>query len=364
VGSIRSAQAVASCWDVAGPWYGAGVLVLAERDVVALLDVDELIDALADAMADLSAGRASMPARSAAFIDVGTATGLLDMPCYVPSLRALTSKLVSVFPGNAGSGVPVRQAVVVVFDPVDGAPSAVLEATYLTAIRTAACSALSVRLLARENATVLAVLGTGAQATAHARAVSRVRPFRQIRIAGRDEGKATKLAAELSEELPVEVRAVGSYVEALDGADVVCAATYAVEPVVRREWLASGAHVTSVGYHPQGRELDDATVADALLVVESREAALNAVPPNRDLAEPIERGLITPDHLHAELGELVTGSARGRTAPNQLTLYKSVGVAVQDAVAAALVLAAARTRAQQFTNTHSPQGGRSDRDRP
>jgi ornithine cyclodeaminase/alanine dehydrogenase-like protein (mu-crystallin family) len=172
--------------------------------------------------------------------------------------------------------------------------------------------------------------------------VSRVRAFREIRIAGRSRDGAERLAAELAGELPVAPVVAKSVQAAVTGADVVCAATYALEPVVRREWLAPGTHVTSVGYNPGGREVDDATVRDAVLVVESREAALAAVPPNRDLAEPLARGLITGEP--AELGEVVAGVRPGRSSAEELTLYKSVGVAVQDAAAAALVLRAARRR--------------------
>ncbi|TDP91154.1 ornithine cyclodeaminase family protein [Labedaea rhizosphaerae] len=318
------------------------MLIITEDEVENLLAegamVDALIDAVAAAMADLSAGRVSLPPRSAALIDPVTVTGLLDMPAYVPSAKALTSKLVSVFPTNAGTAVPVRQAVIVVFDPEDGRPAALVESTHLTAMRTGACSALSARLLARPDASTLAVLGTGVQARAHALTVSRVRAFRELRLAGRSQEKASALARELEGQVPMPIRVCGSFEQAQDGADVVAAATYATEPVVRREWLAPGTHVSSVGYHPRGRELDDATVADALLVVESRAAALNAVPPNRDLADPLASGVITEDHVHAEIGELVAGTATGRTAADQLTLYKSVGVAVQDAAAAALVL--------------------------
>lgn len=320
------------------------MLIVTEDEIVALLAdgglIDELIDAVAAAMADLSAGRVSLPPRSAALIDPVTATGLLDMPAYVPSAGALISKLVSVFPSNAGTDLPVRQAVIVVFDPDDGRAKALLEGTHLTAMRTGAASAVSARLLARDDATTLAVLGTGAQARAHAVTVSRVRPFRELRLAGRSRAKAEAMARELDGRVAADIRVCGSFQQAQDGADVVAAATYATEPVVRREWLAPGTHVSSVGYHPRGRELDDATVADAVLVVESRVAALNAVPPNRDLSDPLAAGVITEAHVHAELGELVAGTAPGRTTAEQLTLYKSVGVAVQDAAAAALVLAA------------------------
>lgn len=318
------------------------VLVLSHDEVTALLNVDALIDALAPAMADLSAGRASVPERVGAVIPEVDGR-LLAMPGYVPSQRSLVTKLVSLFPRNAGSALPTHQAVIVVFDPATGEPAALLDGTVITAVRTGACSALSARLLARADASVLAILGTGVQARSHARAVSRVRPVREIRIAGRSPLRADALAAELQKELDVEVRAATSYREAMDGAHIVCATTHPGDPVVRREWLHPGTHVTSVGWSPAGREVDDATVADALICVESRRMVLAAgsAAGSPDLTEPLRDGLITSDQL-TEIGELVTGTRPGRTSPEQVTLYKSVGVAVQDATAATLVLAAAR----------------------
>ncbi|MEU8990528.1 ornithine cyclodeaminase family protein [Streptomyces sp. NPDC048558] len=244
---------------------------------------------------------------------------------------------------HPGTPLPTHQAAILVFDSANGAPAALLDGTAITAARTAACSALSARLLAREDATLLAVLGTGVQARSHIRAMCRVRPIREVRIAGRVPAKAAGLAAELSAELDVDVRAVPTYVEALDGAHIAAATTHALEPVVRRPWLTPGVHVTSVGYNPDGREFDDATIADALVCVESRQAALAPFPAgSNDLLMPIRHGVITPEHVHAELGELISGHKPGRTSPTRITLYKSVGVAVQDAVAAALVVAAAR----------------------
>ncbi|TDD79107.1 ornithine cyclodeaminase family protein [Actinomadura darangshiensis] len=319
------------------------MIVLSREEVEELLDVDALIDALAPAMADLSAGRAEVPERTVASVPDRDAL-LLDMPGYAPSPDALITKLVSVFPGNAGSAIPVRQAVIVAFDPVTGEPAALLDGTYITAARTAACAALSARLLARPDASTAAVLGTGVQARAHAIAVPRVRRIRELRIAGRDHAKAVRLAEELADAVDADVRAVATYEEAITGADIVSAATYAAEPVVRRAWVAPGTHVTSVGYNPSGREIDDATIADAALFVESRAAALAAVPPNRDLAEPLARGIITPAHVRAELGEVAGGTRPGRLGAEEITLYKSVGVVVQDLVATALVLAAARER--------------------
>jgi alanine dehydrogenase len=318
------------------------VLVLSRHEVEELLDVDALIDALAGAMADLSAGRASVPNRVGALVD--ERDGLLAaMPGYTPSAAALASKLVTLFPQNAGTELPTHQAVIAAFDPNDGRPAALLDGTAITAIRTGAGSALATRLVAREDAATIAILGTGVQARSHAHAVTRVREFQELRVAGRSAAKAEALAEELAGELDLPIRAAASWEEACHGADVVCATTHALEPVVRREWLALGAHVTSVGYNPQGREVDDATVAASLLVVESRAAALAPVPAgSNDLLQPIERGLIDADHVYAEVGELVLGRRPGRTSPEQLTLYKSVGVAVQDCAAAALVLRAAR----------------------
>jgi len=319
------------------------VLILTRAEVEALLDPDELVDALAEAMVDLSAGRASMPPRVAARLSERDSL-LGVMPVWLPSAAMLETKLVSLFPGNAGTAVPTHQAVIVAFDPETGTPAALLDGTAITAMRTAAGSALATRVLAREDASVLAILGTGVQAGAHALAVSRVRPFREIRVAGRNPELAATLAAELSGRVTVTVTAAGSFEEAARGADVVSATTHSPDPVLAREWLSRGAHVNSVGVNPGGRELDPATVRDALVVVESRESALSPGPAGaNDLVWSIRDGDLDPDRI-VEIGEILSGSHPGRESPDQLTLYKSVGVAVQDAAAAALVLRAARDR--------------------
>ncbi len=305
------------------------MLVLSRSQVEELLDLDALVEAVAAAQADLSAGAASMPPRIAAL--VSEREGLLGvMPAYLPS-AGLACKLVTLFPRNRDRHT--HQAAIMVFDPDNGSPVALMDGTYITATRTAAASALATRLLAREDASVLAVLGSGVQAQSHGRALARVRDFTEVRVAARDRTKAEALAAELGG------RAVSSWQEALDGADVVAAATHADEPIVRREWLSPGVHVNSVGLNQRGREVDEATVAEALLVVESRASTL-APPP---AGAPDLAGL-SAEHVHAELGELVRGDRPGRTSADQITLYKSVGVAVQDVAAAALVLEAARAR--------------------
>lgn len=318
------------------------MLVISREEVEARLDLDELIDALAAAHAEFSAGRASMPTRIAAHVAERDAI-LAAMPAYLPSAGVLTTKLVSLFPANAGSALPTHQAVIVAFDPETGEPRALLDGTAITAIRTGACSALSVRLLAREDASILALLGSGVQARSHARACARVRRLREIRVAARDRDRAQALAAELTAELAVDARAVSDYEEAVRGADLVAATTHSPEPVVQRAWLKPGAHVTSVGVNPHGRELAGEVVRDALVVVESRAAALAAFPAgSNDLLWPIRDGLVGDGHIHAELGEILAGSKPGRTSPEQLTLYKSVGIAVQDAAAVAVVLRTAQ----------------------
>jgi ornithine cyclodeaminase len=307
------------------------LIFLSEGEVRELLDLDQLVDALADAHRDLSAGEASMPPRIAALVE--ERQGLLGvMPSYLPS-AGLACKLVTLFPQNTDRHT--HQAVIAVFDPENGTPLALMDGRYITATRTAAGSALATRLLAREDAEVLALLGTGVQARSHARALPRVRQFSEIRVAGRDRSRAEALA----EEIGPQARAVDTYEEAVRGSDVVAATSHATEPIVRREWLSPGVHVNSVGLNPSGREVDEQTVADALLVVESRESALT--PPPAGAPELV--GLSAAD-VHAELGELVAGTKPGRTSRDQITLYKSVGVAVQDVAAAALVLAAAKGR--------------------
>jgi ornithine cyclodeaminase len=316
------------------------MLVLSRRDVESLLDLDALVAALSSAMTELSAGQASMPPRAAAMVAEADAV-LGVMPAYLPRAHALTTKLVSVFPGNAGSALPTHQAVLVAFDAATGEPAALLDATYITAARTAAGSALATRVLAREDARTLAILGTGVQARAHARAVARMRGFTDIRVAGRDPAKAEALAAELADAGLPAAPAAG-YAEALAHADVACAATHSPDPVVRREWLAPGAHVSSVGLHPRGYEVDTATVADSLVVVESRASAFAPYPAGApELAECVADGRLRAQDV-TEIGEVLGGTREGRTSATQLTYYRSVGVAVQDAAAAALVLARAR----------------------
>jgi ornithine cyclodeaminase/alanine dehydrogenase-like protein (mu-crystallin family) len=318
------------------------VLVLSRADVEALLDLDRLVDAVASAMVDLSRRQADLPTRIAAYVP--ERQGLLAaMPAFLPSAGALITKLVSLFPQNTDR--PTHHAVIACFDPDTGAPAAVMDGAYITATRTAAGSALATKLLARPGSSVVSVIGTGVQGGAHARALSRLPGVELIQVAGRDPEKVSALRDQLS-QAGIRAEAVASIEDAVRSADVVCAATHAGEPVVLRHWLRPGTHVNSVGYNMAGAgEVDADTVRDSVVVVESRAAVLAPMPSGAiEIHRAVEAGIIKPDHIHAELGELVAGDRPGRHDETQLTLYKSVGVAVQDAAAAALVLESARQR--------------------
>src|SRR6185437_13209054 len=273
------------------------MLVLNRSEVEELLDLDELVGALARAHEELSAGATSMPARIAALAD----SGLLGaMPAYSPS-AGLGCKLVTLFQHNTDR--PTHQAAIVLFDPENGSPIALMDGTYITATRTAAAAALAARLLARADAKVLAIIGTGVQARAHARAFAPIRDWAELRVAGRDAAKAEALATELG-------ATAMSFEDAVRGADVVAATTHSAEPLVRA----------------------------ARIIVESRDSSFAPPPGGAPELAGVDRASVV------ELGELVAGTRRGRTTPVEITLYKSVGVAVQDLAAAALVFAAARER--------------------
>jgi ornithine cyclodeaminase/alanine dehydrogenase-like protein (mu-crystallin family) len=297
------------------------LLVLSQAEVARLLDLDQLLEALAAAFKEVSSGRASVPPRVAA----RTRDGLLGvMPGYLPG-AGLESKLVAVFPGNHQRGLPTHLALITLFDEMTGRPLAVMDGTHITAMRTAATSALATRLLAREDARVLAIIGAGVQGAAHLEAVPRVRAFHEIRVASRNQAHADALAS-----TSAQARAMCDFEQAVRGADVVCCCTDASEPVIAYEWLQPGTHVNSVGANQAGPELDAATIRMGKLFVESRVAF--AAPP----AGSAELVGLEPDRA-TELGEALSGAAPGRTSQDELTVYKSMGHAVEDAAAARLV---------------------------
>jgi alanine dehydrogenase len=304
----------------------AEVLVLGEAEVASLLDVGELLVALADAFRSLSAGRASVPPRVAARAE----SGLLGaMPVALPGV-ALGAKLVSVFPGNHQRGRRSHQALIALFDEDDGTLRALLDGTYITAIRTGGAAAVAAEALARPDAAVLAILGAGVQGRSHLETFPRVRAFRDIRIASRTPEHAAVLAARHP-----AARVVGSFEEAVTGADVVCCCTDAREPVLSVDWLAPGAHVSSVG-GTFGPELDDATVRSGRVFVEWRDSVSNPPPAGAHELQGFDRDSVT------EIGEVLAGTRPGRRTDDELTVYKSTGHAVEDAAAARLVYQRAR----------------------
>ncbi|MDP9247316.1 MAG: ornithine cyclodeaminase family protein [Candidatus Dormibacteraeota bacterium] len=297
------------------------LLVLSRAEVERLLDLDELVDALAAVFVELSAGNTSVPPR----VGARSGSGLLAaMPGYVAGV-ALETKLVTVFPGNHARGLPSHQALIALFDEETGRPLALMDGTYITAVRTAAASALSARLLGRPEAAVLSILGAGVQGRSHLEAMQRVADFHEVRIASRSLDHAQALASSSP-----RARAMQSFEEAVLGADVVCCCTDSSQPVLQFSWLSAGAHVTSVGSNQTGPELDAETVRRGRLFVESRVAFQPPPAGAADLAgvDPAEA---------TELGEVVAASSPGRRDASEITVYKSMGHAVEDAAAAGLV---------------------------
>jgi ornithine cyclodeaminase/alanine dehydrogenase-like protein (mu-crystallin family) len=276
--------------------------------------MEELIPAMARALADLSAGKVVQPVR--AMLPIAEHGGFLGlMPAYA---GALGVKLVTFFPNN--QGVPTHHAVIQLFRPETGEPLVTMDGRLITEERTAAVSAVATRLLARPEAAVLALIGSGVQARSHLTALRLVRTFREVRV------WSPRHAGEFAREFGVH--AAASAEEAVRGADVVVTATSSRTPVLRGEWLSPGAHVNAVGApRPDWRELDDAVFRRARLYVDSREAAA------RESGDVIGSGA----DAFAELGEVVAGTRPGRQSADEVTLFKSLGLAVEDVVAADLV---------------------------
>jgi len=303
------------------------LLYLSRDDVERLLDVDAMLDALANALIAFSSGITVVPPRVA--VRVPDAGLLGSMPGYIPGV-ALEVKLVSVFPGNHHRSLPSHQGVIALFDESDGAPLAVMDGTYITAIRTGGTAAVAARALARHDAKVLAILGAGVQGSSHLETFPRVRDFDDIRIASRDADKAARLASR-----DPRARIMGSFEEAVRGADVVACCTDSREPVIHREWLKTGAHVSSVG-GTFGPEIDPRIMSTSRVFVEWRGAATNAPPAGAHELQGMDAQELT------EVGEVLAGTRPGRISDDEITVYKSTGHAVEDAATARLVYDRAR----------------------
>jgi alanine dehydrogenase len=299
-------------------------LLLDEPAVRARLTMPALIDAMERALIAFSAKQVEQPVRTV-FPFGSDPSYFGSMPCYVPSIPALGAKLVTVCPANADRGLGTHQATIIMLNPETGVLEAVLDGRYITEVRTAAVSAVSARRLARKDAKILGIIGSGVQARSHIEALKAVHNFAEIRVWSRDAGRLQKFAKETGS------RAMPNAKSVVRGADVIVTVTASPTPVVENDWVADGAHVIAVGScTPRHRELDPALVARARLIVDSRAAALKEA---GDVVIGISEGRWTADHIAAELGELPARNNDG-----EITVFKSLGLAVEDIFAAYLVI--------------------------
>jgi ornithine cyclodeaminase len=315
------------------------VLFLNREDVETLLPFGECIEVMAGALAALARGEAFQPLRAAHWLPDHRGL-IVTMPGALfggggaadDIQDVLGVKLLTVFPGNRAHGEESHQGAVLLFEAERGRPLAFLDASSITAIRTAAVSALATRLLAREDAGDLALLGTGVQARTHLAAVREVRPLRRVRVWSRQPENARRFAAEESARFGLAVEPAASAQEAVAGADIICTVSAAVEPILLGEHIAPGAHVNAVGAcTPNARELDTAAVVRARLYVDRRESALHEP---REILTPLREGAITEDHILGEIGELLIGTAEGRQTAEDVTLFESLGLTVEDLASA------------------------------
>ncbi|MHC4178195.1 MAG: ornithine cyclodeaminase family protein [Planctomycetota bacterium] len=315
------------------------MLVLSGADVKRALPMSVAVEGMKRAFAALSDGRAAVPLRTTLPIEAHAGVSLV-MPALVEDGhgKSLAVKVVSLFEHNARRGLPRIQAAVLALEPETGRPVALLEGAALTAIRTGAASGAATELLARSESRTAAIFGAGVQARTQLEAVCTVRLIETVWVYDPAAAAVEALIAEMAGEgpIPPDVRPAADPRQAVSEADVICTATTSPTPVFSDADLKPGAHVNAVGsYQVDVQEIPAESVARALVVVDSRAAALAET---GDLIQPIRQGLIGPEHVHAELGELVLGRKTGRASADQITLFKAVGVAVQDAVAARLAL--------------------------
>ncbi|MGI8734501.1 MAG: ornithine cyclodeaminase family protein [Pyrinomonadaceae bacterium] len=307
-------------------------LVLSHGEVVDLLPIKECIPLMRDGLVALAAGKVHQPLRT--IVRPPDAKGVMGlMPAYMSGDRAAFGlKAICVFPGNPIKGLDSHQGAVLLFSAETGELLAMMSASAITAIRTAAVSGVATDLLARADASNLAILGSGVQARSHLVAMSEVRLIKRCRIVSRHIEHAQKFAEEMKPDFPFPLEAVETVEEALEGADLIVSATTAVEPIVRREWISAGAHLNLVGSStPKTREVDSETMAAASLFVDRTESTINEA---GDYIFAAREGVIGPNHVRAEVGEVLKGDKAGRTSLEEITCFKSLGLAIEDLFAA------------------------------
>mgnify|MGYP001617464741 CR=1 FL=1 len=309
--------------------------LLTEQQVQSLLPMTDLIAAMEAALARFSAGEVLQPVRSV--LTVGPTKAFFGlMPAYVPNPGCMGAKLVTVFADNPARQLPSHLATILLLDPETGSLQALMDGRYITEARTAAVSAVSARFLAKRDASVLAIIGSGVQARSHLEAFSEVRQLKEVRVWSPRAASRERFVGEMTGHVPVPVRTTETAEDAVRGADLIVLATSSTTPVIKDDWVGAGAHVVSVGAcRPDQREMDPALVARARLYVDSRAAALVE---SGDVVMGMAAGLFSASHIRGELGEVVLGRAEGRQHDDEVTVFKSLGMAVEDVVAADLVL--------------------------
>ncbi len=319
-------------------------LWLTQEDVRALLTMPAAINAVEDALRRLSLGHAELPLRTNMPVPPH-AGSLLTMPAYVggSSMDALGVKLITVYLENPERhGLPAIQGILALFQAETGALVAVMEAGHLTGMRTGAAGGVAIRHLAREDALSLVLFGTGTQAPYQLEAALCERLIERVWIVSRDPARAHAFAQAMETRFGLEVRVPETVEQAVRDADILVTATSATDPLFDGRWIRPGTHINAIGAHlPHAREVDTVTVQRARVVVDQRQACLAEA---GDLVVPLRAGSIRPDHISAELGEIVAGQKPGRTHPKEITLFKSVGLAIQDVAVAAEVVRMARIR--------------------
>ena len=306
------------------------VLIADQKLVTEVFPMGEAIPTMRKALTMLAEGDVVMPLRSYLGLPGDAVMGL--MPSYMGGLEAVGVKVIAAFPANFGTEFDTHQGVVLFFDTERGLLRAIVDATAITAIRTAAVSGLVTDLLARPDAGDLAIVGAGTQATTHLQAMRAVRPVRRVRVYSLPAESATAFAERESRRTGLPVEAVATAEEAVAGADLICTTTTSSEPVVHGAWVAPGAHVNAVGaYNPANRELDSELVARARLYADRRESMLSEA---GEFLIPKGEGLFGDEHIVGEIGELLAGRVAGRRSPEEITLFKSLGIAIEDLASA------------------------------
>jgi ornithine cyclodeaminase len=311
------------------------VLILNHCEVEALLPMNECIAVMEKAFVSLARNEFHQPLRT--IVKPPEARGVMAlMPTFRSGDEPLFGlKAICVFPGNAAMGKDAHQGGVLLFDGRTGELLAVVNASAITSIRTAAVSGLATQLLANPDASELAIIGSGVQARSHLKAMACVRPIRRARVASLHLEKARAFVREAQGTYDFPIEAVSNPQAAVREANLIVTATIAREPVLKREWISNGAHINAVGtYSPKAREIDGATMAAATLFVDSRESAVNEA---GDYLLAVAEGAIPPDHFRAELCDVVTKARAGRTSTEEITIFKSLGLAIEDLAAAAYV---------------------------